>query len=219
MKRGCLPPQGLVPRPSPHLPHSLTLISSGSGLCLLWEYYVHTDAAIKSHQCPQSPHSPSLFDLKRDTAEVNLLIVLCDYSFRVLYSGWAGMWKAWDAQQLWKWKTKQLQRKLKAYEVWVWATNRLFSVKRDQTPVYNTSQAVWQYSGLILFNELAQWERSHRELQQRRERERKKTLVVMGPKMFILFLPFLAAQSNIIVNSKNEWNPEAKHYWHYVLIC
>ena len=112
MKQGCLHPPGLVPQPSPHLPHSLTLISSGSGLCLLLDCYVHTDAAIKSHQCPQSPHSPSPFDLKRHSTSQSPYCALWLLLWFITVTDRAhkghGMPKSFENK-----KIKQLQRDLR----------------------------------------------------------------------------------------------------------
>lgn len=102
---GLITPTRAVPQPSPHLPHSFTLISSGSGLSLLLDCYVHTDAAIKHHQCPQSPHNPSLFDLERHRASQSPLHCAL----------WLLLWfttvgdqahETWDAQKLLKTKNK-----------------------------------------------------------------------------------------------------------------
>lgn len=143
MKQGCLLPPGLVPQPSPHLPHSLTLISSGQELCLLLDCSVHTDAAIKPHQCPQSPHNPGLFDLKEDT--VNLLTVLFDHASGLL------LWVTVHMRHVPKIrKTKQHQRNLQNY-----------SMIRESNQFHEgwflcMSQHVWQDSCSINFHELAQ---------------------------------------------------------------
>lgn len=80
MKQACLHPPGLSSRVhtgyilSPS--YSLEQEPSAAGCC------VHTDAAVKHHQCLQSPHSPNLFDLKEGRA--NFLTALCDYFLALL---------------------------------------------------------------------------------------------------------------------------------------
>lgn len=80
MERACLHPLGLsIQVHTGHILsplYSLELEPSAKSCC------VHTDAAVKHHQCLQPPHSPNLFDLKEGT--VNFLSALCDYFLGLL---------------------------------------------------------------------------------------------------------------------------------------
>lgn len=139
-----------------------------SGLCLLLDRYVHRDAAIKSNQCLQSPHNPSLFDLKR---EVNLLIVLRDYSSGLL------LWVTGHMRDMGC--TKALTTKNRATseeptEIQYDYNHKLVSFTAKKNWLLCVLQPVWQNNAFIHLNEMAQQGCSHRGLQQRAQGSRPK---------------------------------------------